>query len=78
MQAVLQSFFATEIFEECRIDIVYRGGDADTTGARYGTVSISRRWLKAVDEKISAQCTKQATALLALNESATSQATGPM
>ena len=86
MQAVLQSFFATETFEDCLLDIVNRGGDADTTGAiagmlagaRYGTMSIPRRWLKALDETISAHCTKQASALLALNESATSQATVPI
>lgn len=86
MQAVLQSFFATETFEDCLIDIVNRGGDADTTGAiagmlagaRYGTGSIPRRWLKAVDENISARCTEQAAALLALGESTSSQPTTPM
>ena len=86
MQAVLQSFFATETFEDCLIDIVNRGGDADTTGAiagmlagaRYGTAGIPRRWQKAIDQNISAQCAEQATALLALNESAANQATGRM
>lgn len=74
VQAVFQSFFATETFEDCLIDVVNRGGDADTTGAiagmlagaRYGLESIPKRWLKALDEKISTQCPDQARALLAL------------
>jgi ADP-ribosyl-[dinitrogen reductase] hydrolase len=74
MQAVLQSFFATETFEDCLIDVVNRGGDADTTGAiagmlagaRYGLEAIPKRWLKAIDEKISSQCSDQAATLLAL------------
>lgn len=78
MQAVFQSFFATETFEDCLIDIVNRGGDADTTGAiagmlagaRYGLDSIPNRWLKAIDEKISAQCSAQASALLAVSKEA--------
>ena len=76
MQAVLQSFFATETFEDCLIDIVNRGGDADTTGAiagmlagaRYGLNSIPKRWLKALDPKISAECSAQAAALLTLSQ----------
>ncbi|MGB4065853.1 MAG: ADP-ribosyl-[dinitrogen reductase] hydrolase [Azonexus sp.] len=75
MQAVFQSFFATDTFEDCLIDVVNRGGDADTTGAiagmlagaRYGMESIPNRWLKVIDEKISAQCPDQARALLAIS-----------
>lgn len=75
MQAVFQAFFATDTFEDCLIDVVNRGGDADTTGAiagmlagaRYGTESIPNRWLKVLDEKISAQCPDQARALLAIS-----------
>jgi ADP-ribosyl-[dinitrogen reductase] hydrolase len=75
VQAVFQSFFATESFEDCLIDVVNRGGDADTTGAiagmlagaRYGMESIPKRWLKAMNEKISTQCPDQARALLALS-----------
>ncbi|PKO36428.1 MAG: ADP-ribosyl-[dinitrogen reductase] hydrolase [Betaproteobacteria bacterium HGW-Betaproteobacteria-6] len=52
MQAVLQSFFATETFEDCLIDVVNRG--------------IPRRWLKALDENIAAQCPEQARTLLTL------------
>ena len=74
LQAVFQSFFATESFEDCLIDVVNRGGDADTTGAiagmlagaYYGLESIPKRWLKAIDEDIATQCPAQARALLAL------------
>ena len=74
LQAVFQSFFATETFEDCLIDVVNRGGDADTTGAiagmlagaRYGLADIPRRWLRAVDELTRVRCEKQAAALIAL------------
>ncbi|MER2539631.1 MAG: ADP-ribosyl-[dinitrogen reductase] hydrolase [Azonexus sp.] len=74
IQAVFQSFFATENFEDCLTDVVNRGGDADTTGAIagmlagacYGMDSIPRRWLKALDEATSKKCTDQALALMAL------------
>ncbi|NTV70358.1 MAG: ADP-ribosyl-[dinitrogen reductase] hydrolase [Azonexaceae bacterium] len=73
VQAVFQSFFATETFEDCLIDVVNRGGDADTTGAiagmlagaRYGLDSIPKRWRTALDANISAQCQAQARELLA-------------
>ncbi|MBK9029278.1 MAG: ADP-ribosyl-[dinitrogen reductase] hydrolase [Propionivibrio sp.] len=75
MQAVLQAFFTTNRFEECLIDVVNRGGDADTTGAiagmlagaRYGLESIPEAWLHALDEAIGIQCTNQARKLLALS-----------
>ena len=75
LQAVFQSFFATETFEDCLIDVVNRGGDADTTGAIagmlagacYGQDSIPRRWLKALDEKVAERCSEQAGALVALS-----------
>ena len=74
MQAVFQSFFATENFEDCLIDVVNRGGDADTTGAIagmlagacYGMDSIPKRWIKALDETTSQKCTDQALALMTL------------
>ena len=76
IQAVFQSFFATDTFEDCLTDVVNRGGDADTTGAiagmlagaRYGQQAIPGRWLKAVDENISKKCTDQALALFALTK----------
>ncbi len=73
LKAVLQSFFATETFEDCLLDVVNRGGDADTTGAiagmlagaRYGLEAIPRRWLVALDEPTRQACDKQAKSLLA-------------
>lgn len=72
LQAVLQALLDTGSFEECLIDVVNRGGDADTTGAiagmlagaLYGLEAIPRRWLKALDPTIRAACRRQAQALL--------------
>lgn len=74
MQAVFQSLFATASFEECLIDVVNRGGDADTTGAiagmlagaRYGLQAIPERWLNALDAATRWQCEDQARKLIAL------------
>lgn len=74
MQAVFQAFFATDNFEDCLIDIVNRGGDADTTGAiagmlagaRYGLEGIPKRWLKVLDGKTREACERQATGLIKL------------
>jgi ADP-ribosyl-[dinitrogen reductase] hydrolase len=71
MQAVLQAFFATDSFEDCLIEVVNRGGDADTTGAiagmlagaRYGYQAIPRRWLGALDPGTRLRCEQQALAL---------------
>lgn len=73
VQAVLQSFFETESFEDCLVDVVNRGGDADTTGAiagmlagaRYGQEAIPSRWLRALAPETRAACERQALALLA-------------
>lgn len=78
LHAVLQGFFATSNFEDCLIDVVNRGGDADTTGAivgllagaRYGYDAIPRRWLRTLDSLIRQQCEKQAEALISLGETA--------
>lgn len=75
MHAVFQSLFATECFEDCLIDVVNRGGDADTTGAiagmlagaRYGLAAIPRRWLRDLDELTRVRCEKQAEALIELS-----------
>ncbi len=79
IQAVFQAFFSTETFEDCLLDVVNRGGDADTTGAiagmlagaRYGLEAIPKRWLSAIDGKTLGQCSAQATGLLALAGCAT-------
>ncbi len=75
LQAVFQSFFNTTSFEECLIDIVNRGGDADTTGAIagmiagafYGKNAIPIRWLEKLNPDIYQQCEKQAMEIIQLN-----------
>jgi len=75
LKAVFQSLFATDCFEGALIDVVNRGGDADTSGAilgmiagaLYGPEQIPRRWLAALDQKVAAACRAQAGALLALS-----------
>ena len=77
LQAVFQSLFSTSSFEDCLIDVVNRGGDADTTGAivgmlagaRYGMEAIPQRWLKDLDPAINERCAAQATALLNMRRS---------
>ena len=72
LRAVFQALFATEGFETALVDVVNRGGDADTTGAilgmiagaLYGTGAIPRRWLNALDKTTARACTRQAVALL--------------
>ena len=74
LQAVFQAFFATETFEDCLVDVVNRGGDADTTGAiagmlagaRYGCAELPERWLKGLDESWRDACEKQAEQLFEL------------
>lgn len=70
--AVFQSFIDTDTFEECLVDVVNRGGDADTTGAIagmiagafYGLDAVPARWLKSLDKEVAQQCREQAVALL--------------
>jgi len=72
MQAVLQSLMQTDSFESCLVDVVNRGGDADTTaaiagmlaGAHYGIDDIPIRWLKALDPSVAQACRKQAAELV--------------
>ncbi|MHB1116927.1 ADP-ribosyl-[dinitrogen reductase] hydrolase [Sideroxydans sp.] len=72
MPAVFQSFFDTDDLHDCLIDVVNRGGDADTTGAiagmlagaMYGTESIPDDWLKGMDANTRTLCEMQAQALL--------------
>lgn len=73
MQAVLQALLDTSSFEECLVDVVNRGGDADTTGAiagmlagaMYGIEAIPPRWLRALDPAVYRACREQARALVA-------------
>ncbi len=72
MQAVFQSFFDTDDFRGCLIDVVNRGGDADTTGAiagmlagaLYGLEEIPELWLKTLDQDIRHTCESQARTLI--------------
>ncbi len=76
LKAVFQAFFAHDSFESIMIDVVNRGGDADTTGAivgmlagaYYGVDAIPKKWLKALDVGIRVDCEQQALDLLALAE----------
>jgi len=70
--AVLQAFIDTDNFKACLVDVVNRGGDADTTGAiagmiagaYYGLHEIPREWLGALDGRIRDACRDQALALM--------------
>lgn len=72
LRCVFEVFFDTDNFEDCLIETVNRGGDADTTGAIvgmiagawYGIDAIPSRWLDRLDELIEKQCRQQALALL--------------
>jgi ADP-ribosyl-[dinitrogen reductase] hydrolase len=74
LKAVFQAFFAHDTFEEILVDVVNRGGDADTTGAivgmlagaLYGVDAIPKVWLKALDAKVRVSVEKQALALVEL------------
>lgn len=74
LQAVFQSFFDTDDLRDCLIDVVNRGGDADTTGAiagmlagaLYGRGGIPDAWLGTLDADTRRACETQAWALSAL------------
>ncbi len=75
LKAVFQSFFKTKDFRECLVDVVNRGGDADTTGAiagmlagaYYGLQSIPNSWLMGLESNTSLECIKQAESLINFN-----------
>ncbi len=72
LRVVFQAFFGTTGFRECLIDVVNRGGDADTTGAiagmlagaLYGEAALPKAWLAALDPPTRLECAAQARALL--------------
>ena len=74
MQAVFQALFDTDSFADCLIDVVNRGGDADTTGAiagmlagaLYGLDALPGKWLQALDPLARAECEEQAVKLVGL------------
>lgn len=75
LRAVFQALFDTDDFESCLVDVVNRGGDADTTGAiagmlagaLYGRQGLPRRWLRALDPQVRRACESQALALLEIS-----------
>jgi ADP-ribosyl-[dinitrogen reductase] hydrolase len=75
LHAVFQSFFDTDNFRDCLIDVVNRGGDADTTGAiagmlagaMYGLEAIPYAWLKTLDADTRNSCEVQARILIQIN-----------
>jgi len=82
IRAVLQALFATDSFEAALIDVVNRGGDADTTGAILGMIAgalyspsgIPTRWLRPLDSQVRQACIEQAQGLLRLSPLCTSPA----
>ncbi|MEJ2608650.1 MAG: ADP-ribosyl-[dinitrogen reductase] hydrolase [Candidatus Thiodiazotropha sp.] len=74
LQVVFQAIFNNDGFEATLIDVVNRGGDADTTGAIagmiagafYGPTQIPKRWIKKLNSNVKKQCEKQTYELLTL------------
>jgi ADP-ribosyl-[dinitrogen reductase] hydrolase len=72
MQAVFQALLFNDDFESTLIDVVNRGGDADTTGAiagmlagaMYGPEALPSRWLEALDPLVRKACSAQARRLI--------------
>ena len=72
LRAVFQALFDTDDFESCLVDVVNRGGDADTTsaiagmlaGALYGPEGIPARWREALEPATRRDCEAQARALV--------------
>jgi len=60
LQTVFHYFFRSRSFEECLVNTVNQGGDADTTGAiagglagaYYGLEELPRRWLRKLDKRL--------------------------
>lgn len=85
LQAVFQSLFETETLRDCLINVVNRGGDADTTGAiagmlagaLYGTAALPRQWLKVLEAATIQSCRNQALALLEIADNSNTPRTAP-
>jgi ADP-ribosyl-[dinitrogen reductase] hydrolase len=83
LRAVFQALFATDSFEAALIDVVNRGGDADTTGAilgmivgaLHGPTSIPARWVRRLDRDVRLECLTQAPQLLACSPFCTAKPT---
>ena len=76
LQAVFQALFGQDDFRSILVDVVNRGGDADTTGAIagmlagacYGLESIPTEWLRKMDKKVIDACQQQTIQLLSMAE----------
>jgi ADP-ribosyl-[dinitrogen reductase] hydrolase len=74
LRAVFQALLDNGDFESCLVDVVNRGGDADTTGAivgmvagaLYGRDALPGRWLTRIEPRMRVACRDQARALIAL------------
>ena len=63
VQTVFHFLFSTNTFEECLVNTVNQGGDADTTGAiagmvagaLYGVSALPRRWTKRLNPEVYSQ-----------------------
>jgi ADP-ribosyl-[dinitrogen reductase] hydrolase len=85
LRAVFQALRDTEGFESALVDVVNRGGDADTTGAilgmitgaLYGPEAIPGRWLGALDPKVAGLCRAQALGLIGRAGGASQVRLGP-
>jgi ADP-ribosyl-[dinitrogen reductase] hydrolase len=72
MQTVLYHFFRSRTFEECLVNTVNQGGDADTAGAivgaiagaYYGLDAIPKRWLKKLDARVVNELLKLSSSLV--------------
>lgn len=75
MQTVFHCFFRSRSFEECVVETVNQGGDADTTGAIagalagafYGEESIPERWRRRLDRKLVAELGELAEGLVGMS-----------
>lgn len=75
LQAVFQALFEHTDFESAMVDVVNRGGDADTTGAilgmiagaLYGLSAISKHWIKNLNSTVLQDCLQQAENLIQLS-----------
>jgi ADP-ribosyl-[dinitrogen reductase] hydrolase len=71
-QTVCHYFFRGRSFEECVVETVNQGGDADTTGAiigglagaYYGSENIPDRWLKKLDREVAQELHELAVKLV--------------
>jgi len=78
MQTVLHFFFTTTSFQDCVVQTVNQGGDADTTGAlaamlagaAYGTADIPAAWLSRLDRAVMNEIRDQVPRLLSIGDDA--------